>query len=138
MEKVEKTILEQIAPELQYVQNGDYRIPNIIDSSKEGKKLNRWGHQYAEYFRGILKGGPYDYALMEGVLNQRCYEVGERAEEMYQSIHGRMCQEEKIEEIKKTDYRRAVALLEKIQAEAEEVVLQEVVYDDDLEWLPEE
>ena len=138
MEKVEKTILEQIAPELQYVQNGDYRIPNIIDSSGEGKKLNRWGRQYAEYFRGILKGGPYDYALMEGVLNQRCYEVGERAEEMYQSIHSRMCQEENIDEIKQTDYRRAVALLEKIQAEAEEVVLQEVVYDDDLEWLPEE
>lgn len=48
-----------------------------------------------------------------------------------------MCEEEKIEEIKKTDYRRAVTLLEKIQAEAEEVVLQEVVYDDDLDWLPE-
>ena len=48
MEKAKKTILEQIAPELQYVQNGDYRIPNIIDSPKEGKKLNRWGHQYAE------------------------------------------------------------------------------------------
>lgn len=137
MEKAKKTILEQIAPELQYVQNGDYRIPNIIDSSEEGKKLNRWGHQYAEYFRGILKGGPYDFALMEGVLNQHCYEVGERAEEMYQNIHCRMCEEEKIEEIKKTDYRSAVTLLEKIQAEAEEVVLQEVVYDDDLDWLPE-
>ena len=74
---------------------------------------------------------------MEGVLNQHCYEVGERAEEMYQNIHCRMCEEEKIEEIKKTDYRRAVTLLEKIQAEAEEVVLQEVVYDDDLDWLPE-
>lgn len=137
MEKDKKTILEKIAPELQYVQNGDYRIPNIIDSSGEGKKLNRWGRQYAEYFRGILKGGPYDFALMEGVLNQRCYEVGERAEEMYQSIHRRMCQKENIEDIKKTDYRRAVALLEKIQAEAEDVVLQEVVYDDDLDWLPE-
>ena len=38
MEKAKKTILEQIAPELQYVQNGDYRIPNIIDSPKEGKQ----------------------------------------------------------------------------------------------------
>lgn len=134
----EKTILERVCPDLAYVQNGDYQIPNIVlEDYPEQYELNRWGRIYMDFFEGKYPGD-FDLADLYGVMNPRAYEVGQRAQEMFENIIEKVKKEKNYDEVSRNDYLKGVDIIKEAQAIAEETVLRDVVYDDDLSWEPDE
>lgn len=136
-----KTLLQKICPDLEYVKCGDYYIPNIVGAADmedfpEQKKLNRWGQMYDSWFESV-NPVDYDHCSMVGEMNPHSYEVGIRAEAMYQNICDRLKRERNYDAIQKQNYHEAIQLLQEIQSIAEEIVINEVIHDYDDEWMPE-
>ena len=71
----------------------------------------------------------YTSLLFSGKLNEHLSEIETSAQDMMESIVSRLKQERGItEELKATDQMRWVAEMESIQASAEEIVLNNLIY----------
>ena len=71
----------------------------------------------------------YTSLLFSGKLNEHLSEIETSAQDMMESIISRLKQERGItEELKATDQMRWVAEMESIQASAEEIVLNNLIY----------
>ena len=94
----------------------------------EQKEIGKYGRLHLEYLKERRKGH-YTNLLSEGVLNQRLYEIDVEAKTVVESIISRLATERGIDENLKTrDMLRWVAEMNNIKANAEEIVLREVVY----------
>ena len=94
----------------------------------EQKEIGKYGRLYLEYLKAHRKGR-YTNLLSEGVLNQRLYEIDIEAKTMVESIITRLAAERGVDEdLKSRDMLRWVAEMNNIKADAEEIVLREVVY----------
>ena len=94
----------------------------------EQKEIGKYGKLHLEYLKNHRKGR-YTNLLLEGVLNQRLYEINVEAKTMVESIISRLATERGIDEnFKYHDMLRWVAEMNNIKASAEEIVLREVVY----------
>lgn len=94
----------------------------------EQKDVGKYGRLHLEYLKERRKGH-YTNLLSEGVLNQRLYEIDVEAKTVVESIISRLATERGIDENLKTrDMLRWVAEMNNIKANAEEIVLREVVY----------
>ena len=93
----------------------------------EQKDVGKYGRLHLEYLKERRKGH-YTNLLSEGVLNQRLYEIDVEAKTVVESIISRLATERGIDENLKTrDMLRWVAEMNNIKANAEEIVLREVV-----------
>ena len=93
----------------------------------EQKKVDKYGRLHLEYLKDHRKGC-YTNLLSEGMLNQRLYEIDVEAKTVVESIISRLATERGIDENLKTrDMLRWVAEMNNIKADAEEIVLREVV-----------
>ena len=93
----------------------------------EQKKVDKYGRLHLEYLKDHRKGC-YTNLLSEGMLNQRLYEIDVEAKQMVESIITCLATERGIDEnLKARDMLRWVAEMNNIKADAEEIVLREVV-----------
>ena len=93
----------------------------------EQKEIGKYGRMHLEYLKEHRKGR-YTNLLSEGTLNQRLYEIDLEAKQMLESIIPCLATESGIDEdLKARDMLRWVAEMNNIKANAEEIVLQEVV-----------
>ena len=93
----------------------------------EQKEIGKYGRLHLEYLKEHRKGR-YTNLLSEGVLNQRLCEIDLEAKQMVESIITRLAAERGIDEnMKARDILRWVAEMNNIKANAEEIVLREVV-----------
>ena len=93
----------------------------------EQKEIGKYGRLHLDYLKEHRKGR-YTNLLSEGTLNQRLYEIDAEVRTMMESIIPRLAAERGIDEnLKARDMLRWVAEMNNIKANAEEIVLREVV-----------
>ena len=122
MQHMEKYIKEN---GITYELRGEQYYPLL--ELPEQKAVGKYGRLHLEYLKEHRKGR-YTNLLSEGTLNQRLYEIDVEAKQMVESIITCLATERGIDEnLKARDMLRWVAEMNNIKADAEEIVLREVV-----------
>ena len=112
---------------------GTYREENgrLIPEMKLPEQTNYQIGKYGQFYLDFIKNhrrGRYTTLLTEGKLNARLHEIDLDANEMLDTIIPRLAAERGIDEnLKARDMLRWVAEMNNIKANAEEIVLREVV-----------
>ena len=113
--------------ELTYTQNGDYFIPNLT-AEEPMEMLGKYGRMrqhYLEQHKPIL----FQTMLLNGELTAHLREIDETANDQLDSLMRALAQEAgATEQLKVTDQLAWVGLMNNLKAQAEELILTELVY----------
>ena len=111
-----------------YREENGHLIPNIALPAQTNYQIGRYGRMHLDYIKQHRRGR-YTTLLTEGKLNARLHEIDLEANEMLDSIISRLAAQRGVDEnLKARDILRWVAKMNNIKANAEEIVLKEVVY----------
>ena len=103
-------------------------IPKMKLPEQTNYQIGKYGQFYLDYIKNHRRGR-YTTLLTEGTLNVQLHEIDLEAKTMLESIISRLAAERGIDEnLKARDMLRWVAEMNNIKASAEEIVLQEVIY----------
>ena len=120
-----KTLYEQLGGT--YREENGRLIPEIKLPEQTDYQIGKYGRMHLDYIKQHRRGR-YTTLLIEGKLNTRLHEIDLEANEMLETIIPRLTAERGIDEnMKALDMLRWVAELNNIKANAEEIVLREVV-----------
>ena len=112
---------------LTYTKNGDYLIPNLILSEQQSKPLGKYGRMRKSYLkehRPIL----YNQLLMSEKLYPNLIEIDETAQTRLEQMMPQLTKEAgATEELKTTDPMKWVGLMTTCKAQAEEILLAELI-----------
>ena len=113
--------------ELTYTQNGDYLIPNLT-AEEPMEMLGKYGRmrqRYLEQHKPIL----FQTMLLNGELTAHLREIDKTANEQLNSLMRALATEAgATEHLKATDPLAWVGLMNSLKAQAEELILTELVY----------
>ena len=113
--------------ELTYTQNGDYLIPNLT-AEEPMEMLGKYGRMrqhYLEQHKPIL----FQTMLLTGELPAHLREIDKTANEQLNSLMRALAKEAgATEQLKATDQLAWVGLMNSLKAQAEELILTELVY----------
>ena len=102
-------------------------IPEMKLPEQTNYQIGKYGQFYLDYIKNHRRGR-YTTLLTEGKLNARLHEIDLDANEMLETIIPRLAAERGIDEnMKALDMLRWVTEMNNIKANAEEIVLREVV-----------
>ena len=120
-----KTLYENLSGT--YHEENGYLIPNVTLPEQTDYQIGKYGRMHLNYIKRHRRGR-YTTLLTEGKLNARLHEIDLEANEMLETIIPRLATERGIDEnLKARDMLRWVAEMNNIKANAEEIVLREVV-----------
>ena len=120
-----KTLYENLGGT--YHEENGHLVPNVTLPEQTDYRIGKYGRMHLDYIKNHRRGR-YTTLLTEGKLNTRLHEIDLEANEMLESIIPRLAAERGIDEdLKARDMLRWVAEMNNIKANAEEIVLQEVV-----------
>ena len=113
--------------ELEYIRNGDYYIPNLT-IQKEERSIGKWGRMHREFLRAHH---PIQFSQM--VLSDTLFtylaDLNEQAQQRMETLISQMQTTEGItEELKAADPTAWVQRMNNIQARAEEIVREELIF----------
>ena len=121
-----KTLYEQLGGT--YREENGRLIPEMKLPEQTNYQIGKYGQFYLAYIKNHRRGR-YTMFLTEGKLNARLHEIDLEANEMLDSIISRLAAERGIDEnLKVRDMLRWVTEMNNIKASAEEILLQEVIY----------
>ena len=110
-----------------YHEENEHLIPNVALPEQTDYQIGKYGRMHLDYIKNHRRGR-YTTLLTEGKLNTRLHEIDLEANKMLETIIPRLAAERGIDEdLKARDMLRWVAEMNNIKANAEEIVLQEVV-----------
>ena len=110
-----------------YREENGHLIPNITLPEQTDFQIGKYGRMHLDYIKQYRRGR-YTTLLTEGKLNAQLHEIDLEATEMLDTIIPRLATERGIDEnLKARDMLRLVAETNNIKANAEEIVLREVV-----------
>ena len=119
-----KTIYEQLGGT--YREENGSLIPDV--ELPEQKPIGKYGRMHLEYLKQHRRGRYYAL-LGEGRLNAYLADVDEQAHEMLSSLTVELAKTQGIDEhLKATDQMRWVQMMNNIRAQAEEFVVNELLY----------
>lgn len=116
--------------ELEYLQVGDYFIPNL-KIPQENRSIGKYGRMHRDY---LLEHKPirFDDLVLEGKLWTYLADLNEQAQNRLQLIIRQMQEEESVnDELKENNQIAWVQAMNSIHNRAEEIVLHELVYGED-------
>ena len=120
-----KTLYENLGGT--YHEENGYLIPNVTLPERTNYQIGKYGRMHLDYIKQHRRGR-YTTLLTEGKVNARLHEIDLEANEMLETIIPRLATERGIDEnLKARDILRWVAEMNNIKANAEEIVLREVV-----------
>ena len=120
-----KTLYENLGGT--YHEENGHLIPNVTLPEQTDYQIGKYGRMYLDYIKQHRRGR-YTTLLTEGKLNARLHEIDLEANEVLENIISRLVTERGIDEnLKARDMLRWVAEMNNIKANAEEIVLREVV-----------
>ena len=120
-----KTLYENLGGT--YHEENGHLIPNVTLHEQTDFQIGKYGRMHLDYIKNHRRGR-YTTLLTEGELNARLHEIDLEATEMLDTIIPRLATERGIDEnLKARDMLRWVAEMNNIKANAEEIVLREVV-----------
>ena len=121
-----KTLYEQLGGT--YREENGRLIPEIKLPEQTDYQIGKYGRMHLDYIKQHRRGR-YTTLLIEGKLNTRLHEIDLEANEMLETIIPRLTAERGIDEnMKALDMLRWVAEMNNIKANAEEIVLREVIF----------
>ena len=113
---------------IQYHKSGDYYLPNLTIEDQETQALGKYGRmrkRYLKEHRPVL----YTNLLLAGKLFQHLAEIDQTCEDRMERIIRQMkAQEGVTEALKAVDQLEWVRRMNSIRAKAEEIVLDELIY----------
>ena len=111
---------------------GDYYIPVLTLSSEEQRSIGKWGRMHREYLkehRPIL----FNDLILSGQLWTYLAALNEQAQERLSLIIEQMKASESVtEELKAADQMAWVGAMNSLRNRAEEIILREMIYGEDL------
>ena len=111
-----------------YHEENGHLIPNVTLPEQTDYQIGKYGRMHLDYIKQHRRGR-YTTLLTEGKLNARLHEIDLKANEMLETIIPRLAIERGIDEdLKARDMLRWVAEMNNIKASAEEIVLNEIIY----------
>ena len=115
--------------ELTYTKNGDYRIPDLkLSEDPESKPLGKYGmlrKTYLQEHRPIL----WNQMILSETLFPHLREIDETARQRLARMMPELMQSAGVtESLKAGDPLRWVGLMNSLKAQAEEIILNELVY----------
>ena len=120
-----KTLMEEYG--LEYVQAGDYLIPNLKANEEPEEPLTKYGHMRQRFLKDNRRG-VYEGMLLKGTLKEHCLTIQKQAEEMMETLTEQMAKKEGVnEQLKATDQMKWVRLMNNIRASAEERVRKDII-----------
>ena len=119
---------EEQAMNITYEKCGDYLIPNLIPDPEPEGALRKFGLMRKSYLinhrRGIYSG-----LLLSGELKKHLLTIQEQAEERFDLLVEQMARQEGVtEQMKEQNQMLWVQKMNNIQARAEEIVREEIIY----------
>ena len=127
MKELEKYITDEKTG-LKYELVGDYYFLAGDDEPEERRHIGIWGQRHLRYLRRCKKA-TYSALLIEGKLLDYIANVNEQAEEMLFQLVKQMAKDEGINEVfKRQDQFGWVQRMNSIRNRAEEIVLNEIIY----------
>ncbi len=122
--KEAKTIYEQLGGT--YREENGNLVPDV--ELPEQKPIGKYGKMHLDYLKQHRRGR-YSTLLGEGRLNAYLADVDEQAHEMLTSLTVELAKPQGIDEhLKATDQMRWVQMMNNVQAQAEEIVANELLY----------
>ena len=122
---MEKHIIEN---GIKYELRGEQYYPVFSKTNTSEYHIGKYGLLHRDYIKQH-KRGTYTTLLTEGKLNAHLHEIDVQANEMVEAIVANLARERGIdEELKASDALKWVAEMNNIKANAEEIVLREVIY----------
>ena len=111
-----------------YIQCGDYLIPDLGLTEQEQKPLGKYGRMRREYLEKN-RSGLYTRMILDGTLMEHLHEIDETCQKRLDQMIPQIARAEGVtENLKATDQMAWVGWMNSIHASAEEVILQELVY----------
>ena len=112
-----------------YTQVGDYKLPNLTIKETKDKPLNKYGLLKLEYLKKNKKA-LYQQLLMTNELNNFLFSVGNDAQEMVDRLMDDYIKNDSrlSEKEKQQDQLSWVGIINNYKSCAEEIVLQELIY----------
>ena len=115
---------------IEYVQNGDYQIPNLkAKEAPEGiEEIGKFGFLRENYLKEY-KTGTYSAYLMKGDLSEHLIEIDQQAKERKEVIVEQMMKADGVNlQLKSENFALYLQKLQMIELEAERIVLEEMIY----------
>lgn len=112
-----------------YTQVGDYKLPNLTIKETKDKPLNKYGLLKLEYLKKNKKA-LYQQLLITNELNNFLFSVGNEAQEMVDRLMDDYIKNDSrlSEKEKQQDQLSWVGIMNNYKSCAEEIVLQELIY----------
>ena len=113
---------------IKYELKGEQYYPILEITEQKEHRIGKYGLLHLDYIKQH-KRGTYTTLLTEGRLNAHLHEIDVQANSMVETIVANLARERGIdEELKAFDTLKWVAEMNNVKASAEEIVLQEVIY----------
>ena len=113
---------------LNYTRNGDYLIPNLTLSETETKPLGKYGRmrkQYLQEHRPVL----WNTMILSEKLYPHLREIDETANRRLEQMMPELMKQNGVtESLKERDPMKWVGLMNNLKAQAEEAILNELIY----------
>ena len=120
-----KTLYENLGGT--YHEENGHLIPNVTLPEQTNYQIGKYGRMHLDYIKNHRRGR-YTTLLTESKLNARLHEIDLEANKMLETIISCLATERGIDEnLKARDMLRWVAEMNNIKANAEEIILREVV-----------
>ena len=113
---------------IMYHQNGDYLLPDMGLNETDKTPLNKYGRMRMRYLQEH-RPGLYTRLILSGKLYEDLLETQKTAQDRVEMITDKMAKAENISEGRKAKDQMAwVGAMNMIRLQAEEIVLQELIY----------
>ena len=113
---------------ISYTLVGDYYLPNLVLKQEEKVILNKYGRMRLNYLK-THKKAEYTILFMNGELNKHLKEIQEIAtRRVNQIIDELKAKSDLTEDMKNTNMLYWVGTMNSIKAQAEEIILKELIY----------
>ena len=117
--------------DINYILSGDYYIPDLT-LSEETCPIGRWGRMHREYLREY-QPIRYNSLFLSGELWTYLADLNQQAQDrLEQMIHQMKMAEGVTEELKAADPMAWVGAMNNIRNRAEESILRELIYGEDM------
>ena len=114
--------------ELNYTMNGDYLLPNLTLPQQSETQMNKYGRMrktYLKEHRPVL----WNRMLLNGTLDSHLREISETANQRLNQMMQEMAAAQGVtEQLKDSDPMKWTQQMNALKAQAEEVILMELVY----------
>ena len=114
--------------EITYTRQGDYNLPNLLPPQEEPVPHGKYALLRKKFLKEHRRV-TYTNLLTSGKLNTHLAEIQQNAQRRMEEIVAQMAKAEGVtEELKARDQMKWVGLMNSLKAQAEEIILSELVY----------